>query len=89
MNVLLVAYDLNKPGQDYRLLQALRKLGDSRSVSESAYVLETSLKPTVVRDQLSQFIDDNDKLFVMTVKGPLAASGSGAEETFHWLEARI
>lgn len=62
--MLLIAYDLNKPGQDYsKLINALTSWG-AKSVEYSAWVLKGNYDAVKVRDALLPFIDVNDRLLV-------------------------
>jgi CRISPR-associated endonuclease Cas2 len=70
----LIAYDLDKPGQDYsRLIDALERLGAQRA-QFSLWVLRRDYTAVQIRDYLRQFIDANDRLLVVALTGEAAWS---------------
>lgn len=71
----IITYDLCKPetSQDYKTLIAeIQKFDRWCRVTESCWVINTSLTCAQVRDYLRQFIDGNDKLFVAALTGETA-----------------
>ena len=65
MSLFFVAYDLDKPGQDYEdLWTELEDLGAKR-VQESVWALRYDGKTVALRDLLQQHIDKNDRLLVV------------------------
>lgn len=72
MNTFLVSYDLDKPGQDYpKIIERLKGLGAVR-VLYSEWVIRGNYSATVLRDDLKQYIDANDKLLVVVLTGEAA-----------------
>ena len=60
-----VAYDLDKPGQNYpNLWDELDSLGAQR-VQDSVCALESKSTAVAIRDTLQQHIDKNDRLLVV------------------------
>lgn len=87
MPVLLVTYDLNKPGQDYSdLLKTIKGYAYAK-LSESSYAILTDKSPQTIYDQLKPTIDKNDNLYVINLKRPY--SGQGPQEVNNWLEKRL
>lgn len=87
MPVLLVTYDLNRPGKDYsNLLSAIKKFSWAR-LSESSYAVATSLSPQAVFDRLRPYLDTNDHLYVINLVRPYA--GFGPKEVNDWLEQHL
>jgi hypothetical protein len=83
MAVLLVTYDLNRPGQDYpELLKAIKGYAYAK-LSESSYAILTDKTPQAVYSQLLPFIDKNDNLYVINLKQPYG--GQGLKEVNDWL----
>ena len=60
MSVLLVTYDLNKPGQDYTDLLKVIKRHSWAKLSESSYAVETDLTPHQLYSQLEPYLDSSD-----------------------------
>ncbi|WP_324007415.1 hypothetical protein [Aeromonas dhakensis] len=84
MAVLLVTYDLNKPGKDYNdLLKIIKSYAWAR-LSESSYAIKTDQSPQQVFDKLKPFLDQNDNLYVINLKKPYA--GFGPKDVNEWLD---
>jgi hypothetical protein len=87
MAVLLVTYDLNKPGKDYNdLLKTVKNYPWAR-LSESSYAIKTEQAPHQVFDKLKPFLDQNDNLYIINLKRPYA--GFGHKEVNDWLESNL
>ena len=87
MSVLLVTYDLKKPGQDYTdLLKEIRNYPWAR-LSESSYAIATEVAPSTVYDILRQYLDANDNIYVINLRRPF--SGFGPPDVNGWLEANL
>lgn len=87
MAILLITYDLNKQGQDYAEFYALRNKYPYARLSESSYAIQTEETPRQIFDKFSAAIDQNDYLFVVTLRRPYW--GFGPEKVIDWLEARL
>lgn len=86
MSVLLVTYDLRKPGRSYEpLYAALRKYMHCHGM-ESIWLLDTVAEPAAVRDQLAALIDANDAIFVVRLHQHWASRGYNCSE---WLKDPI
>ena len=87
MSVLLVTYDLKKPGQDYTdFLAIIRKYPYAR-LSESSYAIATNEAPKDVYNKLSPHMDKNDQLYVVTLRLPYL--GLGPKEVNDWLTKNL
>ena len=65
MAVLLVTYDLRKPGRDYEPVFAyLRRFTYCKGM-ESVWLLDTTTSCSVIRDGLQSVVDANDRVFVV------------------------
>lgn len=85
---MLVAYDLNRRGQNYKDILSYIKQHDWAKLSESSYLIDTTLSAEQVRDYLiNNTIDRNDNVYVMTVGNSYA--GYGPSEVNEWLEQRL
>ena len=88
MAILLVTYDLNREGQRPNIVDAVKNVGTSWArLSESSYAIETIKTPEQVYAELSKLIDDNDYLFVITLKRPYF--GYGPKDVIDWLDKRL
>ncbi|MDF1721712.1 MAG: hypothetical protein P1U65_13650 [Minwuia sp.] len=77
MAVVLVTYDLRKPGQNYSgLFKALRKHTHCKEL-ESVWLLDTTDSVSEVRDSLKGFLDQDDILFVARLRKNWAALNYG------------
>ncbi len=87
MAVLLITYDLNRPGKDYPdLLKAIKEYTWAK-LSESSYAISTSKSASDVFNQLKPFVDKNDNIYVINLKRPYA--GFGPKEVNDWLEQHL
>lgn len=74
MSVLLVSYDLNRPGQNYAgLIQAIERYTHCKALY-SMYFIDTAEDPATVRDKLMKLIDKGDQLYVMRLRKHWAAA---------------
>ncbi|MDH4122412.1 MAG: hypothetical protein OEV94_11985 [Deltaproteobacteria bacterium] len=85
MNVMMISYDLMKPGQNYPGIEAaIKRIGQSWwRLMQSTWIVLTEFDEVQVRDVLKDVIDANDKLLV----GRLIAdawAGFGEEDST-WL----
>ena len=87
MPVLLITYDLNRPGQDYPgLLEEIRSTSWAR-LSESSYAVDTSESASAVYDRVRPHIDDGDNIFIITLSAPWRSWGP--EDVNNWLSSRL
>ncbi|MBI3853119.1 MAG: SinR family protein [Verrucomicrobia bacterium] len=87
--VLIISYDLTKPGQSYEpLIQRIKGLGDWARLGGSAYLVFTQYTPVQVRDHLWAVIDKSDKIFVGTCPPPAAWEGM-PKDVSDWILARM
>ncbi|MBC7279836.1 hypothetical protein [Hoeflea sp.] len=86
MAVYIVTYDLNRETSRPPILKDIKEYPWAK-LSESSYAIETSETPSQVFNRLKEHIDDNDNLYVITLKRPYA--GRGPKEVNDWLEPRL
>lgn len=85
--MLLIAYDLNKPGQDYTNLYAeIKKAGTWWHHLDSTWIISTSYSPQDWYERLHQHMDDNDHLLVIEICKNY--HGWLPEEAWKWLRER-
>lgn len=66
MATYCVTYDLRAPGRNYQALyDRLRQYPQWAKVTESNWILVTAWTAVQIRDDLSNYIDANDRLFVL------------------------
>ena len=86
MAVFMVSYDLNAPGKDYTaLLVAIREYECCHTL-KSAFFIEANTTAGVIRDNLAQYLDANDALYVVRLQGNWAANRK--LNCTDWLHAR-
>lgn len=89
MKTYLIAYDLMRPGQDYkRLFDAITSLGAHWHFLDSAWMVRTTMSAAQIRDYLLQFMDANDKLFVAGMSGEAAWRSLG-EKGDTWIKQQL
>jgi hypothetical protein len=87
MGVLLVTYDLKKPGQDYtNLLKEIKKYPWAH-LSESSYAIQTADSPEAVFNKLRPLMDANDFIYIINLQKPF--TGYGPKDVNDWLEANL
>jgi hypothetical protein len=64
----LITYDLLAPNQDYSDLIHTIENYDYVKITESCFVVETNESPKQIKDNLSKFLDKNDRIFVTNLK---------------------
>jgi hypothetical protein len=90
LNTLLVGYDLNRPGQDYDELTKFLKSQDSWwHALDSTWIVVTSKTTSELRDEIKRFIDANDTVLVMNVKGDGWASFGLSDNANRWLKEHV
>lgn len=87
MSVLLVTYDLQKPGQDYSGFHDVIKKNAWAKLSESSYAVDTTDSPQTLYNKLDPHMDTNDQVYVITLKSPYF--GRGPETVNQWLSQRL
>lgn len=88
MAVLLVTYDLNKPGQNHsKVLEYIKGFAAWARLSESCYAIKTDLSPGDVCGAIRKLMDNNDHVYIITLSRPY--SGFGPKEVNEWLESNL
>lgn len=66
--ILLISYDLNRPGQDYTALHdEIKKAETWWHHLDSTWIIQTSHGPEEWQRRLSRYMDENDSLLVIEV----------------------
>lgn len=85
--VYCVSYDLKNPNRNYDdLIKELKSFGTWWHQTGAVWIIVTSKTTAEVRDYLMQFIDANDKLFVVQVNKNWAAVGF-KEQEYNWMKS--
>jgi CRISPR/Cas system-associated endoribonuclease Cas2 len=88
MATYIVSYDLVKPGRNYEdLYNAIRSYGNWGKVNESVWAIVTATTAAQVRDNLSKYMDANDRIFV--VKSGSEAAWRNAICKNEWLKENL
>jgi hypothetical protein len=90
MATLLVGYDLNAPGKDYKpLWEKLKSYGTWWRHLDSTWIVKTSLTVVQLHDVLKPLMDDNDELLVIDISGDAAAWSGIDVKGSRWLEYHL
>lgn len=66
MSVYAVTYDLHKPTKDYeKLIEQLKLIQPCIHPFESFWIIDSNKKTNEIRDQLENYIDNNDSILVI------------------------
>ncbi len=82
--ILLITYDLNKPGQDYPgLYEALKSSGWWWHHLDSTWIVKTNDSPKSWYEKLAPILDKNDNVFIIELKKHYF--GCLPKEAWDWL----
>lgn len=85
--VYLITYDLNKKGQNYyALYEAIKTFGEYIHPLDSTWLIETNSSTDTVYNFLRQYIDGNDRLFIVKV---VDYWGYMDNEFWPWIKGRV
>lgn len=88
MSTYIVSYDLIKPGQNYnKLYDAIKSYGTWGRINESVWAVVTDKTAVQVREHLSQYIDSNDRIFV--IKSGVEAAWRNSICKNEWLKEHL
>lgn len=88
MNVFLVTYDLNAPGQHHNaVLSEVRKCPGWAKLSESSYAVSTDESAATLLARIRAVADANDTFYVISLTRP--HSGFGPTKVNEWLEQNL
>ena len=90
MNVLLVSYDLRKPGQNYTgLIAELKACHSWWHYLKSTWLVVTDESPRDLTRRLRDHIDGNDRLLVVAIEHGAARQGWLPKRAWVWIEKKI
>ncbi|MGE5525930.1 MAG: hypothetical protein ACM3SS_19615 [Rhodospirillaceae bacterium] len=82
MAVILVTYDLKQPGRNYQPVWDYLKRFTYCKGLESVWLLDTTMSPEAVRDDLRGLVDPNDRIFAVRLFRDWASFNYGCAD---WL----
>lgn len=86
MTKYLITYDLYAPGKDYdQLIEAIKAYGNWAKICKSCWAIKADSSSAAIRDNLKQYIDANDRLFVCPFSD--WASYNLPKEVVDWLNS--
>jgi hypothetical protein len=87
---LLVGYDLNKPGQNYKaLIDELQECEGWWHYLDSTWLIVSNETPVELRNRLSPHLDLGDELLVIDVTRDAAAWTGFVERAGTWIKANL
>ena len=90
MPTLMIAYDLNRPGQDYSgLIARIKRHGPWWHHLDSTWFVRTTLSASEMRDDLGRFLDSGDELLVMNVSGDWWAGRGFDQRAYDWFRDNL
>lgn len=88
MACYIISYDLRKPGRNYNALyEAIKAYGTWAKINESLWAIVTQQTAAQVREKLDQYIDANDRIFV--VKSGVEAAWRNCICRNDWLKKNL
>ncbi|NRD26342.1 hypothetical protein [Frigoribacterium sp. VKM Ac-2836] len=90
MAVHWVNYDLNTTGQKYEaLITYLKSHRSWARPAKSSYFVDTDLTAKQLRDGISEIVDSNDAVAVVTVTGQSWATHGVSKEVNDWIRNHL
>ena len=72
MKSYVVSYDLNNQKDYSKLIKAIEDYPNSAKINKSVWFINSERSAKSIRDELRDFIDNDDSLFVATLTGEAA-----------------
>ncbi|MCX8075171.1 MAG: CRISPR-associated protein Cas2 [Clostridia bacterium] len=73
MSCKLITYDLIAPNKDYsKLITAIKSYSFYAKITESCWIIKSDISCVDIVNNLKTFIDSNDKLIALELKGQAA-----------------
>ena len=90
MNVLMIGYDLKRPGQKYdELIEYLESHGTWWHDLDSTWLVKTPLTALQMLNEVKRHVDSNDKVLVLNVTGDVWATIGMSDEGNDWLQEQM
>lgn len=88
MTCYVISYDLRKSNSDYlKLYEAIKSYGTWAHINESVWAVVTTQTAVQVRDNLIQYVDSEDRIFV--IKSGVEAAWRNAICKNEWLKEHL
>lgn len=88
MKCYIISYDLLQPGRNYdALYEAIKKHSKWARINESVWAVVTNKTAVQIRDNLGQYLDSNDRIFV--VKSGVEAAWRNSRCKNEWLKENL
>lgn len=88
MTCYIISYDLRAPGRNYeQLYAAIRSYEKWAHINDSLWAIVTSSSAVGIRDNLTRFVDANDRLFV--IKSGTEAAWRNSICKHEWLKGNL
>lgn len=88
MTCFIISYDLRGTGRNYdQLYAAIKSYGRWAHINESLWAVVTDKDAVAVRDHLTQYMDRNDRIFV--IKSGVAAAWRSSMCKNEWLKENL
>lgn len=88
MACYIISYDLLAPGRNYeQLYSALKTYSKWAKINESVWAVVTEKKAVEIRVHLTQYIDENDRIFV--IKSGVEAAWRNSRCKNEWLKENL
>lgn len=85
--MILITYDLKRPGQDYEeLLKEIKNIsGTWWHHLESTWLIKTGISPNEVFSRLKKYLDSNDRMLVIDITNA-SRQGWLPAEAWEWIK---
>lgn len=87
MAVYIVTYDLNNETVRPDIVAEVKSGGDWAKLSESSYAISTNEEPEEVYARFTEYLDEDDALYVISLARPYA--GQGPDDVNEWLRQHV
>jgi hypothetical protein len=89
VRALLIAYDLNKPGQNYEgVHEAIKALGAWWHYLESTWIVATRQSPDAAWSAIRSVFDDSDRCLVIDITGD-SYQGWLTQDAWDWIHEHV
>ena len=85
MSSFIISYDLISDKDYASLYEAIRNYGSYAHILESVWIIKSSSSSTNIRDNLKNYLDSDDKLFVAKLNGESAWRNLSTEVS-NWIK---
>jgi hypothetical protein len=85
MPILLITYDFNEIEKHEEILVFIKSLGAWATLSKTSYAIKTDESPIEIMKKLQPLLDENNKIFIITLASPF--EGRGSMNVNFWLKA--